>query len=376
LDKAWHGGCLALAEMIRRGLLLPSRLSILVPLVCRALHFEQVSGNNFVGQHVRDAACYVCWAFARAYSPAALEPFVGKLADSLLQVAVYDREINCRRAAAAAVQEHVGRQGVFPHGIDVVTLADYWTLSLRRNAYLVVAPQLAVFGSYRRSFINHLVEIKLHHQDLQIRKLSSQALANLVGAQSEETLAYVNGSILPKLVAAALNGHLDTEKTSDSQQSLGKAAQVNVAVRHGAVSALAALVEVMHDKVTVENQNAVRTLVPGLEKARAYRGRGGEVIRQSACNLLAQVAAATAWLFKEATSARYLQTVEECARHSTDMIQVAAADAFKLLAAFRFSEDLNNKCIHSYLAGLRQTDETISARRGFILCLGSTRMSW
>lgn len=162
-----------------------------------------------VGAHVRDAAAYVCWAFARAYSPEALGatgesgwlaacsacpaiscaharmltrspgspppwPAVATLAPALITMACYDREVNCRRAAAAAfqasapvlngqratcwelgirarhgtpvkpapndtphfacvLQECVGRLGSFPHGIDILTAADYFTVSVRHN---------------------------------------------------------------------------------------------------------------------------------------------------------------------------------------------------------------------------------------------------
>jgi hypothetical protein len=120
-DSAWHGACLAFAELARRGLLLPVRLAELMPLIEKALLYEVSKGSHSVGAHVRDAACYVCWAFARAYQSVVLQPFSESLAKALITLAVFDRDINCRRAAAAAFQEHVGRQGNFPHGIAVNT---------------------------------------------------------------------------------------------------------------------------------------------------------------------------------------------------------------------------------------------------------------
>ena len=119
-DATWHGACLALAELARRGLLLPARLPDAVPRVADALAYDVRRGPHSVGAHVRDAAAYVCWAFARAYAPEILAPHARVLAPSLLVTACFDREVNCRRAAAAAFQEAVGRLGAFPHGIDNV----------------------------------------------------------------------------------------------------------------------------------------------------------------------------------------------------------------------------------------------------------------
>eukprot|EP00921_Rhytidocystis_pertsovi_P005205 GHVQ01009013.1.p2 GENE.GHVQ01009013.1~~GHVQ01009013.1.p2 ORF type:complete len:118 (+),score=5.67 GHVQ01009013.1:114-467(+) len=78
---------------------------------------------------IRDAACYVCWAFARAYAASELKGFVKDISRGLVQVSVFDREVNCRRAASAAIQEHVGRQGQFPNGIDLVTITDYFNIA-------------------------------------------------------------------------------------------------------------------------------------------------------------------------------------------------------------------------------------------------------
>ena len=45
-DAAWHGSCLALAELARRGLLLPARLPTLAPLIASALHYDLRRGAH------------------------------------------------------------------------------------------------------------------------------------------------------------------------------------------------------------------------------------------------------------------------------------------------------------------------------------------
>eukprot|EP00624_Nannochloropsis_granulata_P000320 evm.model.NODE_11267_length_1167_cov_18.132820.1 len=99
----------------------------------------------------------------------------------MLMTSLFDREINCRRAASAAFQENVGRQGHenFPHGIDILTVADYFTLGNRQVAFLEVSPAVARFGPYTRVAIDHLAGTKLRHWDCSIRKLTSVTLGRL-----------------------------------------------------------------------------------------------------------------------------------------------------------------------------------------------------
>ncbi|XP_014678635.1 PREDICTED: tubulin-specific chaperone D-like, partial [Priapulus caudatus] len=178
-DSAWHGGCLALAELGRRGLLLPTRLAEVVPVVIKALMYDERRGNFSVGAHVRDAACYVCWAFARAYDPAEIQLFIDDIARALMIVTVFDREVTCRRAAAAAFQENVGRQGQIPHGIDILTTADYFAVGNKVNTFLNISVYIAQFDEYTRALIDHLIAVTIRHWDKPVRVLAAQSLHRL-----------------------------------------------------------------------------------------------------------------------------------------------------------------------------------------------------
>ncbi|PKU63775.1 hypothetical protein MA16_Dca010693 [Dendrobium catenatum] len=86
-----------------------------------------------------------------------------QLAPHLLTVACYDREVNCRRAASAAFQENIGRQGDFPHGIDIVSSADYFSLASRTNSYLNIAVSIAKYEEYLCPFVEELLSYKISH---------------------------------------------------------------------------------------------------------------------------------------------------------------------------------------------------------------------
>uniref|UniRef100_A0A3B3Z090 Tubulin-specific chaperone D n=1 Tax=Poecilia mexicana TaxID=48701 RepID=A0A3B3Z090_9TELE len=235
-DNAWHGGCLALAELGRRGLLLPSRLTDVVPLIMKALTYDEKRGACSVGSNVRDAACYVCWSFSRAYDPKELQPFVTQIASALLITAVFDRNINCRRAASVKMFYTFLHQGTFPHGIDIVTAADYFAVGMINNCYLNISVFIAGFPEYTKSMIEHLISRKINHWDGAIRLLATKALHNLTPQAPD----YMATTVLPQLLTTAVG--------------------VDLHSRHGAILACGEITYALY-KVALRSNRTVMDLI-------------------------------------------------------------------------------------------------------------------
>jgi hypothetical protein len=291
-DGAWHGGCMALAELATRGLLLPARLSAVVPVTLKALSYDVRTGAHSVGAHVRDAACYVVWAFARSYAPEVMQPFVADLARGLLTIAVFDREINVRRAAAAAFQENVGRQGNFPHGIAINTTADYFSLGNRANAYLAVAVAVAQYAEYREHLAAHLLLHKTGHWDAAVRALAAQSLRRLMA------VAPLRQVLCARLVEAVVPGIFADD----------------VLQRHGSCLAAAEMLRGLSDAgegVPPRVAAAVLGVFEAADKAQILMGRGGLLVRVGLCRLIESIAHAAVDV-----PAKMVQRLQVRVRHS------------------------------------------------------------
>jgi hypothetical protein len=359
-DGCWHGACLTLAELARRGLLLPRRLDDVVPHIVHAVQYDVRRGRTSVGAHVRDAACYTYWAFARAYSPSVLRPYLAEMSESIVLTSLFDREVNCRRAASAAFQEAVGRQGAqnFPHGIAILTRADYFSLGNRNDAYLEIAPSVAIFGEYRKPVIRHLYTVKLFHWDISIRTLASKSLNKLTALDP----ALMASEVIPFLLVKCLDDK-------------------NLEVRHGGVLGVAetilALAELnfLVDATSEETMTDVSAIVSKIEKKRLYRGRGGEIMRSAVCRLIQCISTARVPL-NVRDQVGLLDTVDASIPHPSEPIQESACKALESLTVTYFpvgengpSQRLQTRVVDKFVSIVAKSDNP-AVTRGYALALG------
>lgn len=321
-ESTWHGACLSVAELARRGLILPDKLPELVPLVSKALIYEELRGNYTSGKIVRDAACYICWAFARAFEPKIIRPFVESIATTLITVAVFDKEVIIRRAAAAAFQENVGRQGTFPNGIDIVTTVDHFSVQLISRSYLEISPQVAKYDTYKLPLIEHLVNFKIRHWDANIRDLAARALHNITMVVED---SIVLEHALPKLV--------DLAKSASYKD------------RHGSILALANVLHALSlkqtsqlDQTTIDQVESIfLNLTPALKE---LTGLSGDFMKH-ALNVLIEKCALSKLKFKEQDKLVELWTslVKATLVHSDSKLKNYAISAMRPFCEFYLAGD-------------------------------------
>ena len=306
-EYAWNGTCLCIAELCKRGMILPERLAELIPYLEKALLFEIDKGTFVTGSNVRDSACYIVWALARAFTTDIMKKYVERLAKTLILTILFDKEVNCRRAASAAFQENIGRQGYFPHGIEILTEADYFTLGSRNNCYFNISIFIAQYDEYYKSIVDYLYSNRLIHVESQIRDISATALSLLVPFNHK----YFVDEIIPKLIKSCtspslrvrhgsligignillgLNGKWDFYHKSRINRNQMLNSLSNKDRKILADSDYRKQFEKYYDNIKYVNNieyllekkeltREIITLVKKIDEAKLYRGKGSEIMR-------------------------------------------------------------------------------------------------
>lgn len=227
--------------------------------------------------------------------------------------------------------------------------ADYFALASRANSYLHVAVTIAEYDGYLYAFVDELLDSKICHWDKGLRELASNALSSLVKYEPE----YFANAVLDKLIPHTLSSDL--------------------CMRHGATLATGAVILALHQcayVLSTDKQKQVALIVPAIEKARLYRGKGGEIMRSAVSRFIECMSLACVCV-TEKIKQSLLDTVNENLRHPNSQIQFVAVEALKHFthAYLMGMDDKNiNVMLLKYLQQL--SDANVAARRGSALALG------
>ncbi|NXL44779.1 TBCD protein, partial [Podilymbus podiceps] len=364
-DNAWHGGCLALAELGRRGLLLPSRISDGELTIGNGLKVRQGRFRLDVRKNVFTERVVKHWNRLprEVVESPSLEAFKKRIDIALVIAAVFDRDVNCRRAASAAFQENVGRQGTFPHGIDILTAADYFAVGNRVNCYLTISVYIAGFPEYTQPMIDHLVNMKINHWDSVIRELSTKALHNLTPRAPE----YMANVVLPRLLPLSVGTDLHT--------------------RHGAILACAEITHALC-KLAEENNRSImyyfnEKSLEGLKQIHQEVCINYQIYFLTVCTLIEKLSLSKMpfrgdpviggwqWLINDSLRSLPLvsSTVRQHIKESAVSALAALCNEYYINEKGEADPALQDELVTQYISELRNTEEMI--RCGFARALGA-----
>ncbi|GIM10820.1 hypothetical protein Vretimale_14435, partial [Volvox reticuliferus] len=126
--------------------------------------------------------------------------------------------------------------------------------------------------------------------------------------------------------------------------------------------------------ISPERQAAVAGLVPAIDKARLYRGKGGEVMREAVARLV-EGCSTVVLEMSAAQHAKVLEALDENLRHPQQYIQKGAVAAVRSYAKAYLVNDpraaaaFRTRYLDAYLTRLH--DANVAVRRGYSLALGS-----
>ncbi|WBW72296.1 tubulin specific chaperone cofactor D, Alp1 [Schizosaccharomyces osmophilus] len=186
----WHGSMLFFARLANMRLLKHKTILHILPLVELGLSYEIRVGTRVSGQSIRDASCYFIWSLYRSYLRKDIEPVQLNLVHTLLQTLLFDREVNIRRAATAALFEMVGRHGSVPDGLNLISFLNYTSVSDLSYCYCEYALEVAKNPHFRTCIYQKLLQ-NLHHFDSKIQNLADASLYKLFSIYRKEATVYL-----------------------------------------------------------------------------------------------------------------------------------------------------------------------------------------
>ena len=318
---------------------------------------------------IRDSACALVWSIARSVGgfgraeSLVTSLFLPQIIPSLLTLSLFDRDVNMRRTGAAALQELIGRVGtkLFPSGLKILDLIDFWTISNIKDSFKSIPKQLVNVLEFCPiidnselcdKFLNHLWEEQVFHET---SKIDWNAFSLAADAFS---VLFTHHDISEK-IKSVCDIILDDSNPYRRVAAMGLLNSImgNESVR------------VISDETT---KTVIRNIIPQIEKRRLFREKLGDKMRIFCYLFLGKLFYLFSnFDFKNETKfiEKVLEIIHDGIVHLLPEVSRAAVGAITQLAVVRPPTVV--PLLESYIDQLESTkvETNLCARRGMLSAL-------
>ncbi|EUD69219.1 hypothetical protein C922_00082 [Plasmodium inui San Antonio 1] len=239
------------------------------------------------------------------------------------------------------------KKDIFNANIDILSTCNFSELINLKKSIIIKTKDVCKFILYKYPVIFHLYSFKLFHENVNIRLLAAESLANLSAHNGD----YFIKVVLPFLVK--------------------KSYEENVCIKHGSVICISKILLKLKQHIDEKLQNEIKEIIIFNEKRRIYKLKKGEILRHSICLLIQSICQCDYFLVKENTHSFFLDVLQNNLFHYNEIIQYEASKIFFYMPIYLLGR---NKAIH-YLYNnvllkiVKEKDNFLHLKGYFILLL-------
>ncbi|CAD2101019.1 conserved Plasmodium protein, unknown function [Plasmodium vinckei brucechwatti] len=234
---------------------------------------------------------------------------------------------------------------IFKKNIKMLSTCNFNELINFKQSVIIKSKVIGNFFMYRYPIIYHLYTDKIFHENVNIRILSSESLANFADFDND----YFIKVVLPFLV--------------------NKSYEENVYIKHGAIICISKILLKLKMSIDENLQNEIKKILVHSEKKRVYKYKKGEILRHSLCLLAQSICQCNYFAIKKNTYTFFMDIMHNNLFHYNEIIQFNASKIFYYIPIYIASQENTIKYIYQVLDNFVKEKNNFIYLKGYLILL-------
>ncbi|CAD2101198.1 conserved Plasmodium protein, unknown function [Plasmodium vinckei lentum] len=234
---------------------------------------------------------------------------------------------------------------IFKKNIKMLSTCNFNELINFKQSVIIKSKVIGNFFMYRYPIIYHLYTDKIFHENVNIRILSSESLANFADFDND----YFIKVVLPFLV--------------------NKSYEENVYIKHGAIICISKILLKLKMSIDENLQNEIKKILVHSEKKRVYKYKKGEILRHSLCLLAQSICQCNYFAIKKNTYTFFMDIMHNNLFHYNEIIQFNASKIFYYIPIYIASPENTIKYIYQVLDNFVKEKNNFIYLKGYLILL-------